>query len=87
MSKSNVAPLTIANLAMLERQLNGSSKTIKRRASRRTMSRTSAMTSDLDDDMDDHVRDSKIEFLLHFYKNEMKNRRYMPPGEAKFIKV
>lgn len=77
MSKSNVAPLTIANLAMLERQLTGTSKTIKRRASRLTMSRTSAMTSDLDDDMDnddDDVRDSEIQFLFHFYMNETNNK-------------
>ena len=64
MSKSNVAPLTIANLAMLERQLNSNSKSVKRRASRRTMSRQSAMTSDLDDSIDD----SKIQLLI-FYNN------------------
>ena len=54
MSKNNVAPLTIANLAMLERQLNKSSKTFKRRESRKTLSRQqSRITSEVDDDDDD----------------------------------
>ena len=54
MAKSNVAPLTIANLANLEKQLNSNSKQIKRRASRKTLSRQqSAMTSEFDNDMDD----------------------------------
>jgi hypothetical protein len=56
MAKSDVAPLTIANLAMLERQLNNN-KVVKRRASRKTLSRQSAMTSEVDmDDDDDDVR-------------------------------
>lgn len=54
MSRSNVAPLTISNLAMLEKQLNRDKKVLKKKASRRTLSRTeSAMASGLDDDSDD----------------------------------
>ena len=53
MAKSNVAPLTIANLAMLERQLNTSNKTIKRRASRRSLSKQSELASKPENDTDE----------------------------------
>ena len=54
MAKSNVAPLTIANLAMLEKQMNTSSKkAIRRRASRLSLSKQSEMASEPGNDSDD----------------------------------